>query len=252
MFALDEGRVAAVLLLWVRLSLLWAVGPLANAIKAPPIFWVLFTLALAASLAGAWDLRLMQSMALPALVLAMLREALLGALLGLALQAAMASFAMAGRLLDVQMGLGMGSVLDPITRANVPVIGALLSLAAMAGFLLLDGHHALLRGLAFSVQQLPPGSSWALPSAQQLLAPVGAMFSVAVLIAAPVLLALLLTDALLAVCSRAMPQMNVLMLGFPVKILIGWFALALSLPALGPLMRRAFSMVFQFWGGVLS
>lgn len=244
---IDPAWAVAVLLLWARLGALLTLSPVAQAVKAPPVFWVLFTLALSGSLCAALGLRAPVPPGMGGLTLLLLSEAVLGALLGLSLHAAFAVLAMAGRLLDLQMGFGMASVLDPVTRANVPVMGVALTLVGMSVFFGVDGHHALLRGIAQVAQWVPPGALWRLPDGSSLARAMGAMFSMTVVIVAPALFMLLLIELVLDFVSRVLPQMNVLFIGMPVKALVGLSTLAIAAPGMAPALRRLYASVFDFW-----
>jgi len=244
---IDPTWSVAVLLLWARLGALLALSPLAQAVKAPPVFWVLFTLALSGSLCAALGLRTPVPAGVGGLSLLLLSEVALGALLGLSLHAAFAALAMAGRLLDLQMGFGIATVLDPVTRANVPVMGVALTLVGLSVFFGVDGHHALLRGIAQVAQWVPPGALWRLPDGSALARAMGAMFSMTVVIVAPALFMLLLIELVLDFVSRVLPQMNVLFIGMPVKALVGLSTLAIAAPGLAPALRRLYAGVFDFW-----
>ena len=78
------------------------------------------------------------------------------------------------------------------------------------------------------------------------------MFTFAMAIAAPVVLVLLLVDAVVAVMARTMPQMNIFFLSLPLKILVGLLTLALSVVYLGPVARRCFETIFDMWASVLA
>jgi len=247
---IDPAWAVAVLLLWARLGALLTLSPLAQAIKAPPVFWVLFTLALSGTLCAALGLRTPVPSGAGGLSLLLLSEVTLGALLGLSLHAAFASLAMAGRLLDLQMGFGMATVLDPVTRANVPVMGVALTLVGLSVFFGADGHHALLRGVAQVAQWVPPGALWRMPDAAALARSIGAMFSMTVVVVAPALFMLLLIELVLDVVSRVLPQMNVLFIGMPVKALAGLSILAIAAPGMAPALRRLYANTFDFWLGV--
>jgi flagellar biosynthetic protein FliR len=249
---LDLHWTAATLLLWVRMVMVLTLGPLAQLTRAPTTFWVLFTLVMAGMLSVALGLRATPARSLAGFALQILGEAALGALLGLALHAAFAALGMAGRLLDVQMGFSMGAVLDPVTRANAPVVGVVLTLLGMSVFFGSDGHHALLRGLVFSVQVVPPGGVWQLPDAASLIRPVGAIFGMAVVLMAPALFVLLMVELVLGVASRVLPQMNVLFIGMPVKTLVGLSTLAIAAPAMAPALVQLQAGVLRFWEQVLS
>jgi len=248
---IDPAWAVATLLLWARLGVLVGLSPLAQAVKTPVAFWVLFTLALAGTLCAALGVRAPVPGGVAHLSLLLCGEVALGALLGFSLHAAFATLAMAGRLLDLQMGFGMATVLDPVTRANAPVIGVALTMLVVAVFFGLDGHHALLRGIAWSVREVPPGAAWHLPTPVQLLRVVGGMFSLAVVVVAPALFMLLMIEVVLAVAARVLPQMNVLFIGMPVKALAGMALLAPAAPGLASILRRVISAVFDFWQEVL-
>lgn len=250
--ALDPSGALACVLVWTRLGALLGLSPVAQAVKAPPSFWVLFTLAMAGCLTVAMHLSAPMPASVAGLALMMASEAALGALMGLALHAAFAAFAMAGRLIDLQMGLGMGAILDPVSRSNTPMLGATISLLGLVVFFAADAHHALLRGVARSLDWVPPGAPWRLPDAAQLLVLVAGVFSVAIVVVAPALFMLLLLEAVLSLASRVLPQMNVLFVGMPVKTLLGLIMLALAAPGMLPVMQKSYRGIFSFWQGVLS
>lgn len=247
----DLHWTAATLLLWVRLSVLLTLSPLAQVVKAPVAFWVLFTLVMAGMLSAALGLRATPAANIAGLGLQVLGEALLGALLGLSLHAAFAALGMAGRLLDLQMGFGMGAVLDPVTQSNAPVVGMALLLLGASVFFGSDGHHALMRGIVFSTQAVPPGGLWQLPDAATLIRPAAAMFGMAIVLMAPALFVLLMVELVLGVASRVLPQMNVLFIGMPVKTLVGLTTLAIAAPAMTPSLLQLQAGVFRFWAQVL-
>lgn len=247
----DAAWALAVFLLWARIGALFAFSPIATAAKVPSSLLVLLSLAVAGLLVSAFGLRVQAPLTWMHFAMLLASELALGALLAFAMQCVFAAFVAAGRVLDVQMGFGLGALFDPVTRSNAPVVGSILALFGIALFFAVDGHHALMRGIAFSISAVPPGSFWELPSPAALLRPVGAMFSIGVAVAAPVLFVLLLAELALGVASRVLPQMNVFFVGLPAKILIGLAALAFSIPVIAPAMAKAYASIFEFWGLVL-
>jgi flagellar biosynthetic protein FliR len=121
---------------------------------------------------------------------------------------------------------------------------------AVTVFFAIDGHHALMRGIAFSIEQVPPGTLFSVDP-QALVRQFGAMFSLGLALIAPAFVCLFIVELATAVMSRVLPQANVLMLVIPVKIFVGLAVLALSLPTLAPAMRRIYGTIFSFWEGVL-
>lgn len=168
-------------------------------------------------------------------------EAFVGMLLGLGVHVALAAFALAGRLLDVQVGLGIGSIFDPVTRASASVLSQLMSLLGVTLFFVTDAHLALISLVGHSVAAMPLGEMPEFDDPVRLLTATGRMFSIGVALAAPVLVALLATDVLIGIASRNLPQINVLVLGMPIKVLVGYMVLALSVPLWAPLAGNVFA-----------
>lgn len=244
----------ATLLLATRLASMLLMAPPLNALPVPVTVRVMLLFALAAALAQPLlgDLRL-QPASVAELARAVATEAVIGMVLGVALQLSFAAVQLAGRLLDVQIGFGMAQVMDPASRRPGSILGAMLPLTCVLVFFSVDGHHLLLRGLAFSVQSVPPGSSLQLSqAAPAVLAQGAALFTLGLSLALPVVLALLMADLLLAVGGRHLPQLNLMVLGFPVKAAIGLLALALWLPQWGPSMQRLQAGLFQAWSAALA
>jgi flagellar biosynthetic protein FliR len=185
---------------------------------------------------------------LGALLHALLREAAVGATLGLGILMAFAGFALAGRLVDVQVGFGIAQVFDPTTRARMPVLSSIFALFAAVFFFLVNGHHALLRGIAYSVERFPVGHAGSLAGAAEPIArEAAALFALGFALAAPIVLGLLLVDFALGVVSRNLPQMNMLVLGVPVKIVAGLLALWAWAGTFGAPAGRLYASIYRTW-----
>lgn len=178
-------------------------------------------------------------------------EIMLGATLGLGILLAFGAFSVAGNLLDLQIGFGIAQVFDPTTQRQVPILTSLFDKVAVLVFFLVNGHHALLRGIAYSLERFPLGAPW---SASVAVAPVlkaaGALFSLGFALAAPVVFCLLLVELALGVVARNLPQMNLFALGVPVKIVVGLAALSLWFLGIGGVMTRVYASIAQTWDQV--
>lgn len=143
-----------------------------------------------------------------------------------------------GQLVGIQMGFSLAQVFDPVARQEVPLVGKLQESLCVLLFLILDGHHILLRGLGFSVQKIGPGG---FPDPYLLFDTVlsvgGSVFLLALQVGAPVLAALFLTDAALGFVARTVPQMNIFLIGIPIKIAAGLLFLVVITPLFGSLVR---------------
>lgn len=246
----DAAWVSTSLLLWLRLAALFFMTPLFAGFKGPASVLVILSLALAGLLAAAWP-QPARSLSLGSLFVGGLGEVFLGMVLAFGVHAAFAAFGLAGTLVDLQIGFGAGASFDPVTQRNSPVLAAAFSALAVVAFFAMDAHHALLRGLAFSVHQVPPGTLPAGLSASAVVRQFGAVFTLALALVAPVFVVLLLLEAGLAVISRVLPQMNVFFVGMPVKIMLGLAMVALSTPLLPSLMGRIYTSIFMYWTEVL-
>ena len=231
--ALGEPWLITVMLLSVRIGTMLLLTPVLYAVSVPAMVRVALILGLACVVALPFgQSNHMATLEPGVLGMAMVREAVLGATLGLGVLMAFAGFAVAGRLVDLQVGFGLAQVFDPLTRSHAPVLSAVFGLFAAVFFFVVDGHHALVRGVAYSVERFPVGQSWPLAGAADPIAvQAAALFTLGFALAAPVVLALLLVEFVLGVVSRNLPQVNMLVMGIPVKIVVG--LLALSVWALG-------------------
>ena len=165
--------------------------------------------------------------------------------------AAFAAFMFGGRILDYQMGFGVAGLIDPATNAQSPLMGTVLSMTAVVFFFAINGHHMLIRGLVYSFEKIPPG----LPLSELNLAAVVAQFGVVFLyglaVVAPAVFALLLIDVGMAFGARTMPQINIFIVGMPIKIFVGLLMLTLSMNYLAPLFERIYTTIFRYWEKII-
>jgi flagellar biosynthetic protein FliR len=162
---------------------------------------------------------------------AMARETLIGVVVGFGVTLLFTAIQIAGEVVDVQMGFMMANVTDPTTNISVPMMGQFLYLLAVLVFLSVNGHHWMIRAVVDSYRLVPLGGASPRPGFfEHFSGLTSEMFVRAVQFGAPAVIALVLTEVAMGVVSRAVPQMNILMLGFSVRIAVGfaavWFALA--------------------------
>jgi flagellar biosynthetic protein FliR len=158
-------------------------------------------------------------------------EGAVGVCLGLVAQLVLAGVQLGGQVAGVQMGFGVGSLIDPGDEAGAGLVAQWQQLLALLAFVVLDVHHTLLRALLESFRVAPVGG---VVLSRGVLASVVAegagLFAVGVRIAAPVLLVLLLVNGALAVLARTIPQANVLAVGLPANVGVGLVVVGASLP----------------------
>ncbi|TKJ42242.1 flagellar biosynthetic protein FliR [candidate division LCP-89 bacterium B3_LCP] len=158
-------------------------------------------------------------------------EIVTGILVGMVTHFIFYGVELSGQYLGVQMGFGIVNVVDPSTEQQISIIGQLQYLFAILIFLTFNGHHFLLAGLQETFSTVPVGGfgpdSGLLTIFIKLM---GDLFVAGIKIAAPVMAAILLSEVALGIVARTVPQMNVFIVGFPLKIGLGLLALALSMP----------------------
>ena len=183
---------------------------------------------------GIWPHLELSGLTMPAhpfaLALLMLNEVILGLVMGMCVNFLFMAIQSGGELLGFQMGFTMINFADPLTGNQTGFTAFFLWMVSILTFLALDGHLYMLRGFAMSFKLIPAGG---LVLGELLLWQVfdlsAQLFVLALKIAAPVMVALFLVELTLALVSRTSPQVNIMEIGFPVKILVGFFFLGLLL-----------------------
>ena len=166
------------------------------------------------------------------------REVLFGLALGVVMNIVFIGVQMASRILGLQMGFGLGAVFDPITGADFGVFDQFYSLLVTLVFFSINGHHIVVQTLAETTGAVPLGSFDPFRLTPDAITGLVAGLTVtAVRLAMPVVAALLLTDLGMGLASRTVPQMQVLIVGAPIKIVVGIIVLGASLPATVTLMH---------------
>ena len=180
-------------------------------------------------------------------------EILAGLILGITTNFIFYGVEMAGQLVGIQMGFGIVAVLDPMTETQVSIISQLQYIFAILIFLSLNGHHFLLEGLARSYLTAPLGGVTLPSSLLGIIVKLsGDIFVAAFKIAAPVMSALFLTEVALGIIARTVPQMNIFIVGFPLKIGVGLLGLALSWPLLSYILQVLWKSFQGEWGKIIA
>jgi len=165
-------------------------------------------------------------------LLVMAEQMLIGYSMGFSLRLIFSAIDLAGTVFSTQMGLGFATSYDPMSTSQTPVVSEMIGILALLMFMAIDGHLMVLSTLAQSFRALPigvlPGSaSWA-----NLANAVAIVFSAGLLLALPIITALLITNTALGILGRVSPQLNLIVIGFPVTIALGFAALYVALPYL--------------------
>lgn len=173
----------------------------------------------------------------------MLQQMLIGIGMGFAARIVFSAFDMAGEFIGFQMGLGFATFYDPLSSSQTPVISEFFGLIALLLFLSMNGHLLYFATLAQSFSAIPVSATPLGAGSWLNLAELGAkIFSAGLLLALPVVVALMIINVALAVLTRAAPQLNIFALGFPLTLFGGFVALAISMNYLAAPLQ----MIFEF------
>ncbi|HWW21846.1 MAG TPA: flagellar biosynthetic protein FliR [Steroidobacteraceae bacterium] len=244
------GWLVATALLSIRVATATALTAVFGPTQVPGAVRVLVASMLAGLMVSVGGFAAPQIETMGQLLVAGVGEALIGAALALGFLAAYAATQVAGRVLDTQMGFGIASIFNPATRDVSPLLGTVLGMAAISIFLAIDGHHQIIRALALSIKSYPPGSSLSAMNAGALLLQSGLMFSFALALAAPTMCMLLMADIAMAVFARSMPQLNIFVMGFAIKIMLGLIVLIGSIRLSLPVFNALFRATFNYWSRI--
>jgi flagellar biosynthetic protein FliR len=186
-------------------------------------------------------------------VLQMLGEMLIGCILGFITQIIFAAFQLAGQLLDMQIGFGMVNVLDPQSGIQVPLFGNFLYLFALLCFFAVNGDHVLLSCIAQSYKILPVGGGVRLSGNfyNYIFGIAGDMFAIAFKMALPVLGSLLVTELVMGIIARTVPQMNIFMVAMPMNIGLGLGLVMVIIPVFIWAFEMQFNQLYQHLSNVL-
>ena len=146
---------------------------------------------------------------------------------------------MSGHIMGFQMGFIIAQVIDPSSGQKVSILGQVQLILAILIFLAIDGHHLLINAVAASFRVIPLGHQVFTGMSAEFLVRVSVdIFAIALKMGAPMIITLFLTDVALGIIARTVPQMNVFIVGFPLKISTGFLTLAASYPFISYVLTK--------------
>jgi flagellar biosynthetic protein FliR len=166
---------------------------------------------------------------------------LVGAVLGFASLLVFIAILLGGQIIDLEMGFAIANLIDPVSNLQQTLLGQFQYIIALLFFLAMNGHHYFVDAVARSFDILPLDVfhyRYALHG--KLTAMLSEVFVVAFQLAFPVAASLFLSDLVLGFLSRLVPQMNVFVVGFPLKLALGFFALIFCLSIAGSFYPHLF------------
>jgi flagellar biosynthesis protein FliR len=182
-----------------------------------------------------------------------LSEIMVGAFIGVIPQLIVSGAQCAGQIASGTMGLNGSGMFDPSTNSSIPDIAKFYGELTGAMFLLVGGHHVALYTLATLSDSFLPGTFLTTEQSIGVLVDRTAMmFSSGIMIASPVIVALLLTNFVMGLLSKAVPTVSVMAVSFPITITVGLALTALSLGEVMHYVRNQMVGLEGAWGVLLG
>lgn len=180
----------------------------------------------------------------------LLQQILIGVIMGFILQMVFGALVLGGQVIAYSMGLGFASMVDPQNGVQVPVVAQYYLILATLLFLTFNGHLLLIELLADSFHTLPVAVDGITRNdLREVVAWGSRMFAGGLLIALPIMGAMLMVNMGMGVVMRAAPQLNIFSIGFPITMLMGFALIWVTLPnvlvVFNDLLEEAFQLIMQ-------
>lgn len=233
------------LLVFIRMTGLFIVAPIFGRRNIPTYFKIGFSFFAALILINTTAIQNVQyNDNLLSYVLLVAKEFLVGLSMGFIAYITYNAIYIAGEIIDMQVGFGIVNVMDPMSNIQVPVTANVYFIISMLVFLSINGHHMLIKALFDSFTTLPIGTAEFKPGITDTFVGLfSSVFSTGFKIAAPIVATILIADIVLGTISRMVPQMNIFVIGMPLKIIVGILTLAITIPLFVTVMDSVFKLM---------
>jgi flagellar biosynthesis protein FliR len=187
-----------------------------------------------------------EDLGLTGITMVFIGEIISGMILGLAAHLVFSGIQYAGQLISFQVGFSLIKLIDPQTNVESPVFSFLHNYIALLFFLLLNGHHWFLRAVHESFYYMPVGGMQIQDSLVEHFVNLSSqIFVIGLRIAGPVIVVTIITDIVIGIIGRAAPQLHILILGLPLKLLVGFSCLSFSLYFIPHYLESLFSSLYK-------
>lgn len=243
---INLASIPAFLLIFIRVAAFFVTLPLFSYATIPTPFKIGFTFFLALVMYNTVDV---SSVSVDELYLfLLLKEAIVGLLIGLLAYIILSAIQIAGGFIDFQMGFAIANVIDPQTGAQSPLTGQYLYIIALLFLLSVNGHHLLIDGIFYSYNLIPIEDFIPFQDgniADFIISTFNQMFVIAFQMSIPIVGCLFLVDVALGIIARTVPQLNVFVVGLPLKIFVSFVAILFFLSLYVGLVKMLFETTFD-------
>ena len=239
-FGIDLDQFRIFFLVMIRCSVVLFFLPLFGSSTWPPLAKIGLILLLSFIF---FPVARQQSWALPSLVadygLVVVVEIMFALCLGLGINLILAAIQLGGQLVGFQLGFSIANVIDPQSGSQISVVGQFLYLMTILLFLALNGHHLFIYALADSMVLVKPGRiNLDAGLFNQVMRLSLLMFELSIKLVAPAVAVLLFAKTTMGIVAKAVPQINVMIVSFPLNIGVGLFFVGISLIWIGRFMTE--------------
>lgn len=244
------NQIDVLMLILVRVSAFFIFLPIISGMSIPMQFRVFFAFIMSVAIFSAGIVETVTFHDSPAgFIMLILAEVIIGALMGFILFFVFNVILFAGQFMDFSMGFAMVNVMDPIQQIQVPIVGNLLFMSVSALLVATGGLHVFIRVFFDSFRLIPIGTAFILgnePIADFMVWAFVGFVVLAVQIALPIVGTLLIIDVCLGIMVKSVPQMNVFVVGMPLKIMVGLFLVfSVMVPNLGAIYDNVFGIALD-------
>ncbi len=232
----------------LRVSSVIVFAPVFSSASIPPQvkvgFAFIFSLALFSTVKPYIHIETLNSMMLLAVTL---RELVFAVLLALTVHFIWSGVELGAQLVGFNMGFAIANVLSPEENIQISVLSEFESIFAILVFLVIDGHYIFIKALAYSFKVLPVGAFVVNQGIFDIFNRLVAMlFAVSFSVLAPAILALFITQVVFGLIARTMPQINIMIVAFPLSIAIGFIVLGSSFVFMSNALIHYYSEAFKY------
>lgn len=237
------------LMVFVRTSGVFIFSPLFSSQNLPNIMKVglTFTISVIITLVLPSDIDLTDQV----LFILIFKELLVGVIIGFISYIFFTAFYTMGQLIDMNIGFGMANVIDPQSKVQVPLTGNFYYIIAFLLLLLMDGHHLIITALKDSYLAIPLGKvTYDIGTLKIIINAMVQSFEIGFKLSSPIIAIIFLTDLVLGVLARTIPQMNVFVVGMPLKLLVGLLFMFIGFPiffsGVDSIMEMIMGYIYEF------
>ena len=243
----SSAEIVRFLVVLLRVSGIMLMAPFFSSQSIPVYVRIAFSLVVSLALAPSMPLNMVPAeLDLSSIAGLFLGEILFGVLLGFAAACVFGGFQLAGQVISFQLGFSLINIIDPQTEVESSVFSFLQNYIGLLFFLLINGHHWFLLAVNESFTLLPVGGAHLpAPLVQHLLRLSAELLVIGVRIAGPVIAVSVITDVVMGVLGRAAPQINIIIVGMPLKTLVGFGCLSFSFYFLPRYLEMLYSTLYR-------